>query len=95
MEKDMRCYEFMDMCSGGYQKTKYTFIFIVAESQDKAVNVFKKTFKRNPFNITCDCCGFDFEIQEYKDLEEASFYNLKVDSFFSFSNENVLVIGNN
>ncbi len=65
---------FMDMHSGGKLKTPFTHIYVDAPL-DKALGVFKETFKRDPNNITCKCCGEDFVYEEYESLEEASAYD--------------------
>lgn len=65
---------FMDMHSGGYLKTPFTHIYVDAPL-DKALGVFKDTFKRDPDNVTCKCCGEDFLYEEYDSLEEATAYD--------------------
>jgi hypothetical protein len=65
---------FMDMHSGGKLKTPFTHIYVDAPL-DEALNIFKDTFKHDPDNITCKCCGEDFVYEEYKSLEEASAYD--------------------
>ena len=65
---------FMDMHSGGHQKTPYTHIYI-KESLDKAIKTFKEIFERDPDNVTCTCCGEDFTYEEYDSLEEATAYD--------------------
>jgi hypothetical protein len=65
---------FMDMHSGGSLKTSYTHIYI-DEPIGEAVRTFKELFKRNPDNITCECCGEDFVYDEYSSLEEATAYD--------------------
>lgn len=34
-------------------------------------------FGRDPHNVTCDCCGGDYVIDEYKNLEDASSFHRK------------------
>ena len=65
---------FMDMHSGGHLKTPYTHIYI-DEPLGEAVRTFKEIFKRDPYNITCTCCGEDFFYEEYASLEEATAYD--------------------
>jgi hypothetical protein len=69
---------FMDMHSGGKLKTPFTHIYVDA-SLDKALEIFKDTFKRDPDNITCKCCGEDFVYEEYNSLEEATAYDCKAE----------------
>ena len=69
---------FMDMHSGGYLKTPYTHIYI-DELIGEAIRTFKEIFKRDPDNITCDCCGEDFVYEEYSSLEEATAYDRKAE----------------
>jgi len=65
---------FMDMHSGGKLKTPFTHIYVDAPL-DKAIDIFKDTFKRDPDNVTCKCCGEDFVYEEYSSLEEATAYD--------------------
>lgn len=67
---------FMDMHSGGKLKTSFTHIYINAPL-DKALDIFKDTFKRDPNKITCKCCGEDYVYEEYNSLEEATAYDRK------------------
>lgn len=67
---------FMDMHGGGNLKTPYTHIYIDAPL-NKAVEIFTDTFKRNPNDVTCTCCGEDFVYDEYPSLEEATAYDRK------------------
>ena len=65
---------FMDMHSGGKLKTPFTHIYVDAPL-DKALDIFKDTFKRDPNNVTCKCCGEDYVYEEYSSLEEATAYD--------------------
>lgn len=65
---------FMDMHSGGKLKTPFTHIYVDAPLE-KALEIFKDTFKRDPDNVTCKCCGEDFVYEEYVSLEEATAYD--------------------
>ncbi len=93
-------YEFYDMCSGGSRKLKYELIYIEADSQKEAVRVFRDTFKRDPFNITCFCCGHDFEVDSEDEasetIEEATEYHRRrgqsVDEFLVGDNPQALFI---
>lgn len=64
---------FFDMHSGGGNKIKkYEYIYIEADYTD-AINIFKNRFDRNPYNVTCTCCGEDFSINvEGDDLHQAT-----------------------
>ena len=55
--------EFMDMSSGGSEKTKWGCIYINLPV-NKAIEYFKDKFGIDPDHITCDCCGEDFWIEE-------------------------------
>lgn len=57
-------YEFADMHSGGGAKTDYEYIYIKAESEEEAVEIFEAKFDRSPYHTTCDCCGPDYSIWE-------------------------------
>ena len=65
---------FMDMHSGGELKTPYSHIYIEADSYEEALDIFKEKFDRNPYNVTCNCCGEDFSVSEEKDLKSATGY---------------------
>jgi hypothetical protein len=65
---------FMDMHSGGKLKTPFTHIYVDAPL-DEALEIFKDTFKRDPNNVTCKCCGEDFVYEEHSSLEEATAYD--------------------
>lgn len=64
---------FMDMHSGGGNKTGFEYIYIEAP-EDKAIAIFEDRFGRHPNNVTCDCCGEDFSVSEERTLEEATAY---------------------
>lgn len=66
--------KFIDMHSGGKLKTPFTHIYVDAPL-DKALDIFKDTFKRDPNNVTCKCCGEDYVYEEYSSLEEATAYD--------------------
>jgi hypothetical protein len=65
---------FMDMHSGGRLKTPFTHIYVDAPLK-KSLDIFKETFKRDPDNVTCKCCGEDFVYEEHPSLEEATAYD--------------------
>jgi len=64
----MKWFRFWDMSSGGYEKTDYSMIFVKAKTQDEAVRIFEMETDLNPYDVTCECCGEDFAIDEV--LEE-------------------------
>lgn len=65
---------FWDMSSGGSTKIEpYDFIFIEAP-QKEAEEIFQDRFNRDPYNVTCECCGSDYSISEHSDLEQATGY---------------------
>jgi hypothetical protein len=65
---------FMDMHSGGRTKIKnYNKIYIEAPEKEALV-IFYNRFRRNPFNVTCDCCGGDYSISEADTLRLATAY---------------------
>lgn len=68
-------YKFTDMNSGGFTKSKYKTILIQCENETEAMELFEARFDRNPRNITCDCCGYDYSISEYDSLEEATAFD--------------------
>lgn len=66
---------FWDMSSGGSTKLKpYDMIYIQA-TEDNAIKIFEDIFDRDPYNVTCDCCGQDYSIDEYSSLEQATGYH--------------------
>lgn len=62
---------FMDMHSGGGQKLDWSHIYIEAP-EDEARRVFYAKFGRNPDNVTCDCCGNDYTVDESPSLALAT-----------------------
>lgn len=52
---------FSDMHSGGYQKLEYGDIYIELPEAE-AAEYFEAKFDRNPYGVTCDCCGSDYWI---------------------------------
>lgn len=55
---------FLDMSSGGREKLEWSTILIEAP-EDEAVRIFKARFHRDPYNVTCGCCGDDYIISEH------------------------------
>lgn len=54
---------FYDMCSGGDQKLQAEIIWVEA-GEVEASEVFERVFQRDPFNVTCECCGADYSVSE-------------------------------
>lgn len=74
---------FFDMHSGGGTKIPpYDYIYIEAPLEE-AVQIFSEKFGRNPYNVTCSCCGEDYSIDESESLEEVTDYERQ----FYFNNE--------
>jgi hypothetical protein len=68
----------MDMSSGGTCKVPpFEWIYIEAASAEEAAVVFYSRFGRDPYNVTCDCCGPDYSITSWPTLSEASGYDRK------------------
>ena len=66
---------FWDMHSGGGTKEDpYEHIYIEAP-QDEAETIFINRFGHDPNQVTCDCCGQDYAIDEHDSLHEASAYH--------------------
>lgn len=67
--------QFWDMHSGGETKIKpYEKIYIEAD-RNSAIEYFIKRFGRDPDNITCSCCGEDYNINEDKSIEQLTGYH--------------------
>ena len=69
--------EFMDMSSGGNEKTEWGCIYINLPV-NKAIEYFGDKFNIDPNNITCDCCGQDFWIEECDEPKQKSGYVLVI-----------------
>jgi len=54
---------FFDLSSGGGNKVGPDVIWIEAP-EEKAVELFEAIFGRNPYNVTCECCGSDYAVYE-------------------------------
>ena len=65
---------FMDMHSGGSIKIEpYEQIYIELPRKE-AIKYFERRFDRDPYNITCTCCGEDYSVSEDDSLQQASGY---------------------
>ena len=56
--------QFFDMHSGGECKLGAENIYIEADSEDTAIEVFEAVFYRDPHHVTCNCCGQDYSVYE-------------------------------
>ena len=68
-------FHFMDMSSGGGSKTAFEHVLIQAANESDAAAIFEQRLERDPYNVTCDCCGADYSINEYDTLDAATAYN--------------------
>lgn len=68
---------FFDMNSGGGKKLQWTTILIEAP-MDEAVRIFEARFQRDPYNVTCDCCGGDYSISEQDGPNEQPGYSTHI-----------------
>lgn len=66
--------QFWDMNSGGGQKEKWSNIFIEAP-QDEAEELFYRIFGHDPNNVTCQCCGEDYSIDNDESLNQLTGYH--------------------
>jgi hypothetical protein len=68
----------MDMHSGGRQKLDWPNIYIETVARngggaiDEAKSIFYAKFGRNPYRVTCTCCGEDYSLSCYDDFAQAS-----------------------
>lgn len=69
--------QFMDMHSGGGTKTDYEYIYIEADTEDEAEELFEEIFDEYPHSVACECCGSNFSVSSYDTLEEATNYERK------------------
>jgi len=67
---------FCDMHSGGSTKVKpYNKIYIEAPKEEAEI-IFYKKFGRNPYRVTCTCCGEDYSVYgDEKDFAQASAFH--------------------
>jgi len=72
----MAVIRFYDLSGGGYQKVDgKKYIYIQADDITSACNEFVRLFNVDPCNTTCDCCGPDYAIIEYRDIAAATKYD--------------------
>ena len=68
--------EFWDMYSGGHLKLEpYEQIYIEASSIEEAIEIFYNKFGIDPYNITCSCCGIDYEINSHESLKQLTAFH--------------------
>lgn len=65
---------FWDMHSGGGNKLPWEKIYIqeIPGIEDSAILKFEQLFNRDPYNVTCRCCGSDYSVDSHPTLREAS-----------------------
>ena len=68
-------YRYMDMHSGGGQKSQWDYVYVEAESRRVADARFTGAIGREPGHVTCRCCGPDYSVSEDETLEEATSYD--------------------
>lgn len=70
IKKDNNKYtRFYDMSSGGRQKLQWSIVYVNLP-ETEAIQWFENKFGRNPYNVTCTCCGEDYSISSAETLEE-------------------------
>jgi len=60
--------KFIDMASGGSEKTKFSVIYIET-NKENAIGIFEYIFGVDPDNTTCYCCGQDYSIDEVENID--------------------------
>ncbi len=67
--------KFWDMHSGGYAKEEpYDKIYIEADEAE-AYEIFVRKFSHDPYSVACSCCGGNYSITEYDNIQEATEYH--------------------
>lgn len=59
---------FFDMSSGGSEKEDWTLITVNLQ-ESEAVEWFENEFNHSPHEVTCDCCGDDYFVNQWESLE--------------------------
>lgn len=67
---------FWDMHSGGDRKLSHALILLETDKDVDACEAFENHFGRDPYNVTCDCCGDDYSISEDESAEQALAYHM-------------------
>lgn len=66
---------FWDMHSGGRTKQPpFEHIFLEADSEDTATEMFRAKFGHSPDAVACSCCGENYAVSSDETLEAASEY---------------------
>lgn len=70
----------MDMHSGGRTKIRkddreIEYVYVEASSLEDGIEIFEKTFNRDPYNVTCDRSGEDYSISTHDSLDQATAYD--------------------
>lgn len=65
-------FKFMDMYSGGARKLDWDNIYLEAESEQHATEIFELKFGRDPNYTTCDCYGPDYSVSSADTLEHVT-----------------------
>jgi len=60
---------FTDAFSGGSQKEDWEYIGVTLPKKD-AIEWFEEYFGHSPLEVTCECCGQDYYVDEIEDLKE-------------------------
>lgn len=65
--------KFMDMHSGGGCKFKpFEYIYVEGKDEADCLRIFEKETGRDPYHVTCDCCGEDYCVSTAETLAEAT-----------------------
>lgn len=66
---------FWDMHSGGGLKVPPLHYIFIEAPETEAEHIFYRLFERDPYEVTCSCCGEDYSVSESDTLEEATEYH--------------------
>lgn len=66
---------FWDMHSGGSAKVEPYDKIYIEMPQAAAESYFEQRFGRDPYEVTCDCCGEDYSVSFAATLDEISAYH--------------------
>ena len=53
-----------DANSGGRRKLDHVQYYVLAIDEWEAADLFEQVTGKNPYNVSCSCCGADFDIYE-------------------------------
>jgi hypothetical protein len=65
--------QFMDMYTGSTRKTCWDYIYVEAETEALAREIFEERFQ-DPDASACTCCGRDYSVSFNETLEDATWY---------------------